>query len=52
MLRKSRIIRQFSAQQRALAKASAGQESSSIAYDSKLKDPSLSDYNIMIIEVE
>ena len=42
---------QVPAQQRALAKATAEQESSSSASDSEFKDASLSDDKIMIVEV-
>ena len=52
MGRKSKRSRQVLAHQWALAKASADQESSSSASDSELKDASLSDDKIMIVEFE
>ena len=52
MGRKLKQSRQVLAQQRAPAKVSAEQESSSSASDSELKYPSLSDDEIVIVEVE
>ena len=49
---KSKRSRQVLAQQWALAKSSAEQESSSSASDCEFKDAILSDDEIMIVEVE
>ena len=51
MGRKSKQSRQVLAQQRALAKATSEQESSSSASDSELKDASFSDDDTIIVEV-
>ena len=52
MGRKSKQRRQVLAQQRALSKSSAEQESFSSAFDSELKGASFSDEKVMIIEVK